>query len=434
MRSNKRPSNVPFRQLQWRQFAAFLVRRRARVLLTIFLALFVDSWGGRLLQHNLADVHDPKALLGLALVFTGCALLAWAAGSRSDQFPSAGNGPYTFIKDLRFFGLLGSVAGLCLLIDDPKNIWLLLGPVILLDLIRLRREDYDTHGRFAWQPVCAGPEPAAGSSWLTIARRSLESAIQRIASSIERPAQPFLPANGPRQAEWWLRSRSYAPVLIVPVVALAVIGYAWPFDSLEFHETWEVHCLLVSFVGLAIRMLAAGSMLDKTSGRADFRNTAMLNTDGVFSVVRHPRYVGDFTIGLGVVSIPFVWWLPLIYSLVFWFYYKQIILIEDEDLRQEFGIRFDEWALVTPALVPRLSKWRPPSYSFSFRMALKREHAGLFVVIALHSSIEWLEHLVLDRRVMLEVFWIVLGLTGLTAYILVRHLAKHTRVLNVPAG
>jgi hypothetical protein len=35
---------------------------------------------------------------------------------------------------------------------------------------------------------------------------------------------------------------------------------------------------------------------------------------------------------------------------------------------------------------------------------------------------------------MLEFFWLVLALAGLAAFLLLRFLAKHTRVLNVPAG
>ncbi|MCI0334072.1 MAG: isoprenylcysteine carboxylmethyltransferase family protein [Planctomycetes bacterium] len=221
--------------------------------------------------------------------------------------------------------------------------------------------------------------------------------------------------------------------MIVPVVVIAVTGYAWPFDSLEFHETWEIRCLLISFVGLAIRMLAAGQLLDASSGRTSQHRATCLDTDGVFSIVRHPRYLGDYWIGLGVVLIPFVWWLPIVYSVAFYFYYKRLVMIDERSLRRQFAEKFVQWASVTRAFIPRLSNWRPARGPYSFRTALKREHTTLFLVIALHSSVEWLEHLILERRIMLEVFWAVLTLAGLTAYVLVRHLTKHTRLLNVPA-
>jgi hypothetical protein len=159
-----------------------------------------------------------------------------------------------------------------------------------------------------------------------------------------------------------------------------------------------------------------------------------LNTDGVFSVVRHPRHVGDYFIGLGVVLIPFVWWLPVAYTLAFYLYYWRTIAADDRQLRSEFAERFDDWAATTPALVPRLRQWLPARRTFSFRTAVKREYTTLLLVIVLHSSVEWLEHLFLDRRVMLELFWIVLALAGLAAFLLLRFLVKHTHVLNVPAS
>jgi hypothetical protein len=120
--------------------------------------------------------------------------------------------------------------------------------------------------------------------------------------------------------------------------------------------------------------------------------------------------------------------------LAFYLYYQRTFAADDRQLRSEFGERFNDWAATTPALVPRFWQCRPARRTFSLRTAIKREYATLLLVIVLHSSVEWLEHLILDRRVMLEFFWLVLALAGLAAFLLLRFLAKHTRVLNVPAG
>ncbi len=392
-----------------RQLAHFLVRRRVRVLLTIIISLSVDYCGGRILQHNLGEVHDPLVIVGLACALAGCALFAWSHGANEDAIQPPENGTANLIKEPRYGGLLLTLLGLCLLIDDPRNICLLFGPLILLDLVRTWHQE---HG----------------------AAREFNSTRKRLAQpSFAPPPRTTVTLDGSRRDNWLLRFSNYVPLLIVPVVAIVVIGYAWPFDSLEFHETWEIRCLLISFVGLAIRMLAAGQQLDRSSGRTNQHRASGLNTDGVFSIVRHPRYLGDYCIGLGVVLIPFVWWLPIVYSITFYFYYKRLLLIEERSLRGQFAEKFDRWASVTPAFIPRFSLWRPAKRPFSFRTALKREHTTLLLVIVLHSSVEWLEHLILERRIMLELFYTVLTLTGLTAYVLVRHLTKHTRLLNVPA-
>jgi protein-S-isoprenylcysteine O-methyltransferase Ste14 len=397
MRSNKH-SLTP----GWSLFE-FVVRRRSRILFTIVLALAVDSLGGRLLRHELADVHDPNALLGLALVLTGFMLLAWAVGSRGNRARLTGSESSSYLENPTYMGMFASLLGLGLLVDDPKNIWLLLGPVILLDLVRVAREDCNT---------------------------SHPDVLQR--QIYRRPVA--VRAKGSYQADWPRRFGRIAPILIVPIVTLAVITYASPLVSLHFHEIFEIFCLILSLAGLSIRMLAAGYAPGRSSASDGARQpTTPLITDGIYSIVRHPRYVGDYCIGLGVVLIPFVWWLPVLYTLAFWLYYRRTITIDEGVLRRKYGNRYDQWLSTTPALLPRISRWQPTSSLFSFRTALKREHAGLILVIALHSSVEWLEHLVLERRVMLELFWIVLTAIGLFVFVVIRQIDRHTRILNVPA-
>jgi protein-S-isoprenylcysteine O-methyltransferase Ste14 len=399
-------------QSRWQEFAEFCGRHWARILATLALALAVDYLGGRLLTHDLANVHSPRALAGLALLFAGCTALAWAAGSRApaQRFPVS---PLSLVADPRYIGALLAMLGLSLTIDDPKNICLLLGPVILLDLIRLRRSELDET-----TPIAVELAPTYATSWLASAAANLRSRRGHIVSSL-------------------------APLLMIPVVTFVVILYAWPFNSLAFHETWEIWCLLLSFVGLAIRMLAAGQASGPPSRNANFYRSQTFKTNGIYSVVRYPKYLGDYFIGLGVVLIPFVWWMPVAYSLLFYAHYRRKMDVDDAQLRHEFPERYAQWEAVTPALMPRLWRRRQDTSQvfrwaaaprFSFRTALKREYAGIFLVIFLHASVEWLEHLILERRVMLELFWIIVALAGLTACLLVRYLARHTRVLNAPAS
>jgi protein-S-isoprenylcysteine O-methyltransferase Ste14 len=335
------------------------------------------------------------AFLGIALALIGVTLLNWSVGAHGNNVPLNGSAFGVSLQNSFQFGLGASLFGLCLLANEPKNVWLLLGPVILLDLVRVASEEH----------------------------HALHGAMSK------RYRAPARASTAPR-INWRTRSGRTLAVLVVPVATLGAIGYASPFVSLHFHEVCEVFCLLLSFVGVAIRMLAAGRLPNSSDGRDGYAKP--LITDGIFSVVRYPRYLGDYFIGLGVVLIPFVWWLPVLYTFAFGVYYGRIVAIDDTCLRQQFGQRFDRWAAVTPALFPRLSQWRRSIPPLSFRTALKREHTAVVVVIALHSSVEWLEHLILERRVMLELFWLVLTILGLVAYLTVRHVEKHTRLLNAP--
>lgn len=234
------------------------------------------------------------------------------------------------------------------------------------------------------------------------------------------------------QGQWLFRWRSFLPLIMLPVLGVALANMSWPFGSYVFHEYWECFCLLVSFLGLAVRVVTAGVVPANTSGRNTKSQLAdSLNTSGIYATVRHPLYLGNFLIGLGVVMVPFAWWLVAVYTLAFWIYYERIMFAEEHFLRQQFGDEFDRWASRTPAFIPRLSQWSRAANTFSVRTALKREYTALLVVIGLHAAVETVEHLFIDGRIVYEPMWETLLGAGVIAYVVLWLLKKRTRVLDL---
>lgn len=235
------------------------------------------------------------------------------------------------------------------------------------------------------------------------------------------------------QGQWLFRWRSFLPLAIAPLFGIALVNTSRPFGSYRFHEYWEFFCLGVSFTGLAIRVMTAGVVPADTSGRnTKSQLAASLNTSGVYSVVRHPLYVGNYLIGLGAALVPFEWWLATVYTLAYWIYYERIMFAEEQFLRAQFGATFEEWARRTPAFLPNFKAWRPADYSFSIRTVLRREYTALLVVIALHAAIETAEHWFIDGRIVYEIFWGFLLGFGVLSYLIVRSIKKNTQWLEQP--
>jgi protein-S-isoprenylcysteine O-methyltransferase Ste14 len=235
------------------------------------------------------------------------------------------------------------------------------------------------------------------------------------------------------QGQWLFRWRSYLPLVLLALLGVAFTYFDWPLQSYVLHEVWSYLCLAVSLLGLVVRVVTVGHTPARTSGRNAKRQIAdELNTTGMYSIVRHPLYLGNYLIGLGISFVLLVWWLPLIYSLLFWLYYERIMFAEEAFLRQQFGQRYQQWAGTTPAFVPRVGRWRRADLPFSFRNVLRREYTGLMVVILGHSGIELTEHLIMDRRVVWEVFWTVLLFSGIAIYFVLRLLKRRTTLLDVP--
>ncbi len=236
-----------------------------------------------------------------------------------------------------------------------------------------------------------------------------------------------------KQGQWLFRWRGHLPILFIALLLVALRNYHWPFASHHIHELWARACLGVSLFGLAIRCATVGFTPAGTSGRNTKEQVASdLNTTGIYSVVRHPLYLGNFFIGLGVTMVPVVWWLPVIYCLLFSAYYERIMYAEEVFLQHKFGKDFDGWAAQTPAFIPRLASWQPPALPFSLRNVLRREYTGLMVVVLGNAGLEFIEHLLIDRRVVYEPFWVTVIVGGVLTYFSLQFLKKRSTLLDVP--
>ena len=235
-----------------------------------------------------------------------------------------------------------------------------------------------------------------------------------------------------RSGTWLFRRRSYLPLLLLAILLPAVVKSGYPGGSHGKDLLWEGFCFAISLSGLAIRVLAVSHAAPGTSGRGTWEpNAESLNTAGVYSLVRHPLYVGNYLMWLGLSFFPHIWWCPVICSLVFWLYYERIAFAEEEFLRRRFGDAWEAWATRTPAFVPALRKWRWPEQRFSFRHVLSREYSALFGLVASFTFLEIVGDLAQNRRLEVDPVWGTAFVCTAVAYLVLRTLKRYTRLLRV---
>ena len=94
----------------------------------------------------------------------------------------------------------------------------------------------------------------------------------------------------------FFRYRSYIPI---PIIFLAFyFYYISPINKIN--PSIFNYCLSISLTGLLIRVLVVGYSFDKTSGRNTKSQLASkINKTGIYSLIRHPLYIGNFLIWLG---------------------------------------------------------------------------------------------------------------------------------------
>lgn len=236
-----------------------------------------------------------------------------------------------------------------------------------------------------------------------------------------------------RSGSWLFRWRSYIPLVVIVPMLIAMNQFEYVGHRHELQEVWSFFCMTISFAGLAVRMATVGHAPDGTSGRnTRSQIAAQLNTTGWYSVVRHPLYLGNFVIWLGVSMFYLTWWLTTIFVLLYWIYYERIMLAEEQFLRRTFGQAYLDWADATPAIVPDFRLWRRPELSFSWRTVLRREYCGAFAIVAAFYVLEISEHLVVERSLVFETHWTIIFFVALLLFLTLRTLKRNATVLHVP--
>lgn len=199
------------------------------------------------------------------------------------------------------------------------------------------------------------------------------------------------------QGDYLFRNRSYLPLLILGIgIAVFILTDHSKIERPEtwFSEIYEFACLGISLLGLLVRILTVGHIPKNTSGRNTKNGQVAdeLNTTGIYSLVRHPLYLGNFLMWLGVAMLTENTWFTIAFIFFYALYYERIMYTEENFLRRKFGKSYLDWAANVPAFIPSFKNYKKPKYAFSTNKVLKKEKNGLCAVFLLF----WIFDLVFD--------------------------------------
>lgn len=233
-----------------------------------------------------------------------------------------------------------------------------------------------------------------------------------------------------RSGNWLFRRRSWLPVILV-ITGIMVL-YLTNRQAIIFDLTEELIFLGVSLFGEAVRIFTAGYAPGNTSGR----NTSagqiadQLNTTGIYSVVRHPLYLGNFFMWIGPVlfvrSVVFV----IFFVLVYWLYYERIMFAEEQFLGRKFEKAFFDWSEKVKAVIPRFNGYIKPSLSFSVKTVLKREHNSFINIFVIFILLDLFRNYFLSERIYITPVWIYIGIAAGIIWAIITILHKTTKWLE----
>lgn len=242
-----------------------------------------------------------------------------------------------------------------------------------------------------------------------------------------------------KSGNFLFRHRGIVPVFVFlacsPVLILSLnpgIGVA------AFPCGWQIVVAivsaLVSFAGIVVRAYTIGTTPHGTSGRNTDKQVAKsLNTKGIYSVVRHPLYLGNYLMWLGLLlfigNIPFL----VCVSLVYWLYYERIMYAEERFLEREFGQEYLDWSVTVPAFWPKWSQFEKGDVPFHFKSVLRREYSGIFAITLCFTLVDYIRFAMVNCGHWSEVCWLrVSGIICAVMFVLMlvlRTLKHHSRIL-----
>lgn len=188
-----------------------------------------------------------------------------------------------------------------------------------------------------------------------------------------------------QQGDYLFKYRSYLPLGLL-IIALALKWYLASDSSTSLlSDILESSALWVGLLGLLVRVFTVGYTPENTSGRnTDAGQVAdVLNTTGIYSLIRNPLYVGNLLMWLAVAMLTGSIWFVLLFIMFFWIYYERIVYAEESFLRDKFGQSYLDWTEHTPIFLPRHLRYKAPSIPFSWKKVLKKEKNGLFALFLL---------------------------------------------------
>ena len=128
--------------------------------------------------------------------------------------------------------------------------------------------------------------------------------------------------------------------LRVPLFALLGFALIW-----YAKRDWFMAALAASLLGETIQLWCFASL----------QKNEVLAANGPYAMVRNPMYLGRYFLLLGMLLLPANAWLPVAFTIVYYFYMVNRVRREEALLASTFGDGYAQYCAAVPRFLPRLS-------------------------------------------------------------------------------
>jgi len=217
-------------------------------------------------------------------------------------------------------------------------------------------------------------------------------------------------------------------ILAIPALYFTDAGYIVENEAMYYVLTGVA--VAMSLLGQTIRAIAIGTSNKNTSGRNTKEQVAeALNTKGIYSTVRHPLYLGNYFMWIGIVFFTFNWWFFITVSLLFWIYYERIMFAEERFLERKFGESYVNWSMTVPPFWPSMRNYKKGDIPFSAKTIMRREYSGITATMLGFIFVAYLREWFMTKELPTSLNYIYWTVGALLISLIFRTLKHNTKIL-----
>ncbi len=235
-----------------------------------------------------------------------------------------------------------------------------------------------------------------------------------------------------KNGNFLFKYRGQFPIVLF-LSAIPVI-YFTDYELFDKNPTLKIiltsFAIFISFFGQYIRAVAIGTSNKETSGRNTQEQVAeALNTKGIYSTLRHPLYLGNYFMWIGIIIYTCNIWFVIIATLLFWLYYERIMFAEERFLERKFGQDYVDWSLKIPAFIPSFKNYEKTPIKFSMKTIFRREYSGVTATIISFVFIDFVKSVFETHEIKFELYQGIIFSIAILITLILRTLKHKTKLL-----
>ena len=232
-----------------------------------------------------------------------------------------------------------------------------------------------------------------------------------------------------KQGNFFFKYRGQFPI----VLFILAIPFIYFTDSicLQLEKYFSFTAIVLSSIGFVIRAYTIGTTPRGTSGRNTKEQVAeILNSTGIYSVVRHPLYLGNYFMWIGIVFFTFNWYFVIIVSLLYYLYYERIMFAEERFLERKFNQQYLDWASNLPAFIPKLSQFKKSHIPFSIISVMRREYSGVLATVIGFVFVQLVRNFFQHKEILVPKMSLYILVITFVISLILKTLKKSTSLLD----